>query len=403
VRPDFDCVVIGAGLVGAAQALAIRRHDLSVLVVEAQQPPSGRGSGDVRGLALSPPSKRFIEVLGVWNLLSTQTAPVRHIHVSDQGRFGFTHLNSNDIGIDALGYVCPADHFLRVIRNVLIEKCEVWWGTTLSSINLGSEFAQLWLESASGPVQITTRLVIGADGMNSRVREAAGVVAHMRDYRQSAIVANVDVQYPVPETAFERFTGNGPLALLPLPGGRQVTVRCCSTDEVDRIVGLSDKQYLAELEEGFGHRFGVFSDVGKRRAHKLVLQFTDRIVGHRVALIGAAANKVHPNGAQGLNLGLRDAAALAECLSAIRSVDGDIGDLEHLSGFAAGRQVDHREVIHFTDIMAQVFISRIPMLGVARNLAMLVTDISPSSKRWFIGKATGLSIKSPRLDIQVTR
>lgn len=403
MQPDFDCVVVGAGLVGAAQALALRRYDLSVLVVEAHQTPSGPGDRDVRGLALSPPSKQFIEVLGVWPLLSTQTVPIRHIHVSDQGRFGFTHLNSDDIGIDALGYVCPADHFHQAIRNVAIEECEVWWGTTLTSINLGSEVAEICLESDSGPVRITTRLVIGADGMYSRVREAAGLVAHMRDYRQSAIVANVDVQYPVPETAFERFTGNGPLALLPLPGGRHVTVRCCPIDEVDRIVGLSDKQYLAELEKGFGHRFGTFSDAGRRRSHKLVLQFSDRIVGHRVALVGAAANKIHPNGAQGLNLGLRDAAALAECLNAIRSVDGDIGDLDRLSGFAAERQADHNDVIRFTDTMAQVFVSKIPCLGLVRNLAMLVTDISPLSKRWLIGKATGLSIKSPRVDPQVIR
>ena len=402
MQPDYDCVVVGAGLVGAAQALALRQHDLSVLVIEARQPLSGQAGGDVRGLALSRSSRQLIEALGLWPLLSGQIAPIRYIHVSDQGRFGFTHLSADDVGIDALGFVCPADHLLHVIEAALIEQCEVRWGTRLGSIDTGSAFAQIRLDGGAGPADITTRLVIGADGMHSRVREATGTVVHQRDYRQSAIVANLDLQYPVPETAFERFTASGPLALLPLASGRHVAVRCCADTDFERLAGLSDKQHLDELETGFGHRFGAFSNMGQRRTHKLVLQWADRVVEHRVALVGAAANTIHPNGAQGLNLGLRDVAGLAGCVGRVRSVDGDIGDLACLSDFATERRADQRDVIRFTDTMAQVFASKIPFIGPLRDVVMLATDLSPLSKRRLIRRATGMHVGSPRSDTQIS-
>ena len=402
MQPDYDCVVVGAGLVGAAQALALRQHDLSVLVIEARHPLSGQVGCDVRGLALAPSSQRLIEALGLWPSVSAQVAPIRYIHVSDQGRFGFTHLSADDVGIDALGYVCPADHLLHVIETALIEQCAVRWGTTPSSIDSSSAFAHIRLDGGAGPVTITTRLVIGADGMHSRVREAMGTVVHQRDYRQSAIAANLQLQYPVPETAFERFTTSGPLALLPLSSGRHVAVRCCADTDLDRLVGLNDKQYLDELDSGFGHRFGALSDLGQRRTHKLVLQWADRVVEHRIALIGAAANTIHPNGAQGLNLGLRDVAGMSEYVGRVRSAGGDIGDLACLSDFATERRVDQREVIRFTDTMAQVFVSKIPFIGPLRDVLMLATDLSPLSKRRLIRRATGLQVGLPRLDRQIS-
>ncbi len=401
MQPDYDCVVVGAGLVGAAQALALCQRDLSVLVIEAREPRSGQVGGDVRGLALSFSSRQLIEALGLWSVLSAQIAPIRYIHVSDQGRFGFTHLSADDVGADALGYVCPADYLADATEAALKEQCEVQWQSTLTRIDTGSEYAQIRIEGGAGTVNITTRLVIGADGMHSRVRETMGAAVQQRDYRQSAIVANLALQYPVPETAFERFTPSGPLALLPLSSGRHVAVRCCTDTELERLVGLSDKEYLDELAAGFGYRFGAFSDVGPRRTHKLVLQWADHIVDHRIALVGAAANTIHPNGAQGLNLGLRDAAALAASVGRVRSKGGDIGDLECLSEFATGRRADQRDVIRFTDTMAQVFASKIPLIGPLRDAVMLAADISPTSKRSLIRRATGMHAGTPTAGLQI--
>lgn len=390
MQPDYDCVVVGAGLVGAAQALALHQRDLSVLVIEARQPLSQVPGGDVRGLALAPSSRQIIEALGLWSLLAGQLALIRHIHVSDQGRFGFTHISADDVDIEALGYVCPADHLLRVFETALVERCAVRWGTELTSIDVGSDCARIRLKGESGPAEITARLVIGADGMHSRVRDAIGIATHQRDYRQSAIIANLNVQHPVPDTAFERFTPCGPLALLPLVSGRHVAVRCCADADLDRLVGLNDEQYLTELEAGFGHRFGALRDIGQRRTHKLVLQWADRVAEHRLALVGAAASTIHPNGAQGLNLGLRDVAELATCVGRVRSRGGDIGDAVCLADFADKRRVDRRDVIRFTDGMAQIFSSKLPLLGAMRDMAMLAIDVSPLAKRCLTRRATGL-------------
>ena len=401
--PDYDCVVVGAGLVGAAQALALSQQNLKVVVIEARQPVAGVVGGDVRGLALAPSSRQAIEALGLWPRLVGQITLIRHIHVSDQGRFGFTRLSADDVDTDALGYVCPADHLLQVFESALIEQCDIRWGTKLVSIDTSAEFARIRLHDGSGSHDITARLVIGADGMQSRVRESLGAVVHQRDYQQHAVVANVDLQNPVSETAFERFTPSGSLALLPLTGGRHVVVRCCDDSDLERVLQLEDNQYLAELESGFGHRFGVLSNVSQRRAHKLVLQWADRVVQHRIALIGAAANTIHPNGAQGLNLGLRDAVAMALCIGRVQACGGDIGDIACLSEFAAKRSVDRRNVMRFTDGMAQVFSSKLPLIGVLRDAAMLATDICPLAKRSLIRRAAGLFTGPTLTDLEVGR
>ncbi len=394
MQPDYDCVVVGAGLVGAAQALALSRHNLKVAVIEVREPLRGKAGGDVRGLALAPSSRRVIEGLDLWSKLVSRTQPIRHIHISDQGRFGFTRLNATDIDIDALGYVCPADDLLNVFENALIEQCEVSWKTEVNEIDTAPDIVRIRLGGESGASEITARLLIGADGIRSRVREAIGVATHARDYRQCAIVANLSLEYPVHETAFERFTETGPLALLPLAGGRHVAIRCCADTDVEALLKISDEQYLNELEAGFGYRFGRFSDLGRRRSHKLILGWADRVVDHRVALVGAAANTIHPNGAQGLNLGLRDVAGLANAVEHSRRTGGDVGGEETLSEFARKRRTDQHDVIRFTDGLAQVFSSKLPLLGPLRDIAMVATDISPSAKRWLIRRASGLFAES---------
>ena len=390
MQPDYDCVVVGAGLVGAAQAVALSRLGLDVIVVDARAPlPNGPGA-DVRGLAMAPSSRCVFEQLGLWQRLEQRVMPVRHIHVSDQGRFGFTRLNASDADLDALGYVYPADHLMHTLEEALIEQCEVRWRTEVDGIETLPTAARVLVHGAAGGAEILARLVIGADGLDSRVRNAMGVATHTRDYRQSAIVANLTVQYPRHETAFERFTPQGPLALLPIATGRHVVVRCCADTAADNLMALGDTKFLCELEAGFGHRFGAFTELGKRTAHPLVLNWADRIVDHRVALVGAAANSIHPNGAQGLNLGLRDVASLASCLARAREAGDDIGGESTLAEFARSRKPDHRAVIRFTDGLAQLFSSKLLPLVALRDAAMLILEITPPAKRWLVRRGAGL-------------
>lgn len=389
--PDYDCVVVGAGPVGAAQALALTQLDLTVAVIDARAPVRQGSGDDVRGLALAPSSRRVFERLGLWPQLRGRAMPIRHIHVSDQGRFGFTRLSAADLDLDALGYVCPADHLLQSLQSALTGQCEVHWRTEVDGIDTASEVARIRVKGTAGTAEITAHLVIGADGFRSRVRAAIGIATHTRDYGQSAIVANLTLQHPCHETAFERFTREGPLALLPIANGRHVAVRCCASARVCELLELDDARFLAELEAGFGHRFGAFGDLGSRSSHPLVLAWADRVVDRRVALVGAAANSIHPNAAQGLNLGLRDVVGLAACVEDARSAHEDIGAQRCLRKYAHDRRADHRAIIRFTDGLARLFSTRLPPLGALRNAAMLAIDMTPPAKRWLIRRAAGLS------------
>lgn len=393
MRPDFDCVVVGAGLVGAAQALALRRLGFTALVIDTRKPLGGEPGGDVRGLALAPSSRNVLAGLGVWPALAAHAIPIEEVRVSDQGRFGATRLQACEVGLEALGYVCPADQLMHTLEATLIEAMPVRWHTTIERIEAGERAVAVTVRGDEGVETFSAGLVIGADGAESRVRELLGVRTRTRDYRQHAIVTNLTVAGIEPRTAYERFTAQGPLALLPIGRDRHVAVRCCAESDLDRLLALDDDTYATELQRGFGSRFDAFTALGRRTHHPLRLLRAQRIIAPRAVLIGAAANCIHPNGAQGLNLGLRDVAALAATLRA--QTDGDTGAPACLTAYAEGRAADHREVLRFTDALAQVFASRLPLMPVLRGAAMVAFDIAPPAKRAMIRRACGLFGETP--------
>jgi 2-octaprenyl-6-methoxyphenol hydroxylase len=399
VPPNHDCVVVGAGLVGAAQALALRQLGLDVVVADARGPLTASNQGDVRGLALAPSSQGLLAALGLWKDLEGCLTPIKHIQVTEKGRFGAIRLNAQDAGLDALGYVCPADHLLATIEAALTTSGPVQWRTALQSITFSPDAATVSFLRDGEVTQLSARLVIGADGAHSPVREAIGVSSRTRDYPHSAIVANVTLEFPLPETAFERFTSDGPLALLPLDGARYVVVRCCANDSVAEFLNLSDVQFLATLESDFGHRFGRFTDLSQRSMHPLSLSSADRITDRRAALVGAAANSIHPNGAQGLNLGLRDVAGLTLAVKQALNAYEDIGGVRCLAEFSRSRLGDQRAVVRSTDSLARLFSNSLPPWGLLRNIAMVALDTSPMAKRWLIRRATGLFSAATLLSI----
>ena len=371
----------------------MQRLGLSVLVIDARKPLGGNPGGDVRGLALAPSSRNILAGLGVWPALAGYVVPVEEVRVSDQGGFGAVRLHARDVAFEALGYVCPADRLMHVFEAALVDAVPVRWETTIDNINVVDEAAVLSLRHGGIEETITTALVVGADGAGSRVRELSGIRTKTRDYHQHAVVANLHVTGIEPHTAYERFTSQGPLALLPIGRERHVAVRCCAEAELERLLRLDDDAYAAELLRGFGSRFGKFSALGKRTHHPLRLARAERITAARVVLVGAAANCIHPNGAQGLNLGLRGVAALAAVLR--RDPDADPGAATRLATYADSRAADQREVLRLTDTLAQVFASRLPLIPALRNAAMVAFDIVPPAKRWMIRRACGLFGETP--------
>ena len=390
MQSDFDVVIAGAGLVGAALALGLSRLGLQVLVVDKLPPPgAARGPGispevnDTRGLALSLSSVAVLEALQVWSRLASLVYPIKHIHVTQQGHFGALRLSHRDLDLPTLGVVCPAEALQRALLVALEDApgISVHWATRLTACNAEREALQISLVTSTQPTSCTTSLLIGADGIDSQVREFAGIETQRHAYGQTAIVANVDVACPRANTAFERFTTSGPLALLPIGGRRHVLVRTAHCADLAELLALTDAAYLVDARQRFGHTLGAWSNLGPRRAHPLVLQRAARLIGARCMLLGNAANTVHPNAAQGLNLGFRDVAAALTIIENAQRAGEDLGSTPVLQRYAAARAGDQHSTTRITDTLARVFALESPVFGSLRALAILAVDRLPTVKR----------------------
>ncbi len=397
----FDVVIVGGGMVGASLALALANTGLEVMLIEGVAPGStAQPSFDDRTTALGNASRRIFEGLGVWAAMAAEAAPIRTIHVSDAGRFGFARLNASEQGIDAFGYIIPN----RTIGAALWAKLAAARGITLrvparpEAVEIASDGVRITVMSERvGAETITARLVVAADGAHSSVRAAAGIAAEVEDYDQVAMVTNVRADRPHDGTAYERFTPSGPLALLPLHDGSYGVVWSAQPAEATRVLALSDDAFLGELQTRFGWRAGRFIRAGRRISYPLKLTRAATTVATRAVLIGNAAQALHPVAGQGFNLGLRDAAMLAELLVGTREPNADPGSPELLARFAAWRSGDRGGVIRFTDGLIKLFGDARPGVGLARNFGLLLFDLTPPAKSALARVSAGFAGPAPRL------
>lgn len=392
MRPEFDCVIVGAGLVGAATATALSRQGLRVAVIEKRSRPVGRPglNSDLRALVLSVSSQRILAHIGIWDRLSPHANRIRHIHVTDRGGFGAVRLDAGEAGLEALGWACPAGVLLHELLGAARDHLgeDLAWSTEFDGFDIHSDRVTVNATGRDGALRMVTRLLIGADGGDSVVRGALGIEIDAFDYAQTAIVADVEVEYPRADTAYERFTRQGPLAMIPLGGHRYVSVQCLDLESGAAALELDDGAYLAQLQRRFGWRLGEIADLGARRSHALWQRRARSLDAPRAVIIGNAANTVHPNAAQGLNLGLRDVAALALALSA----RPDPGDSLTLQTYAASRKADHARTSFLTDLLARSFRSSSSAVTAGRRVAMAVAEFVPVLKHRLITEATGLTV-----------
>ncbi len=401
MNTDYDILIIGGGLVGASLACALRGSDLRIGVIEAVPlAASAQPSYDDRTLALAYGSKRIFESIGAWNEIAPEVTPIERIHVSDRGHFGATRLSAADTGLPALGYTV-ASRALGVALLKILESTEtIDWicPASMQDIRLTSGSATVTVRHAGTDITLTARLIVAADGAHSAVRRALGIEAERTEYKQTAVVTNVTSGLPHRNTAYERFTDTGPLALLPLRGENHCgVVWSAREEEIGAMLGWGDAEFLSRLQDRFGDRLGSFTRVGKRASYPLALTRVKEQVRSRLVLIGNAAHTVHPVAGQGFNLGLRDVAALAETLAdAVRAGD-DIGDLGVLQRYAAWRRRDNQVIATFTNGLIRIFSNDIFPLTFARNAGLVAVDLMPGLKRGFIHVTSGLSGRLPRL------
>lgn len=400
----FDIVIVGGGLVGASLAAALGPLPFKIALIEAVPlRSSGQPSYDARSTAVSNGSQTIFRSIGVWEGMVTDAEPIRSIHVSDRGRFGFTHLDCREHGVAALGYVVENraigaalwDHLSARSNIELISPARVL------SVSNDTDASRLELErDGTGQIEISTRLVIAADGANSLVRSALGIPAERTEYEQTAVIANFTPGRHHEGVAYERFTPSGPLAALPLSGGRCAMVWTVASDASAEVMRLGDEDFIETFLTQFGYRLGIPVKVGQRHAYPLSLIVAEQIVAGRAAIVGNAAHGLHPIAGQGFNLGLRDVATLADVLDSELQNQGkgiDPGAPRVLAEYENWRRRDQRRTIALTDGLVRLFANSLGPVKLARDVGMVAMDLLPGLKPILARQSMGVSGRLPRL------
>jgi 2-octaprenyl-6-methoxyphenol hydroxylase len=361
-------LIVGAGPVGAVCALALQQQGIAARVLEAQ-PEDARA--DSRTLALSHGSRLILDRLGVWSRLEDVT-PITRIHISQRGALGVARLSADEVKVPALGYVLPYAALTAALKQALADAAiAVDYGVAVECIEPGAEVATL--HAADGSLHAAPLVVVADGGRGETVPKPK----FERDYDQMAVVCEVQTELPHANQAYERFTPEGPAALLP-KGDRYALVWTANREDAERIAQFADAEFLAALYRHFGGRQGRFLSASPRKTFPLKLAWTGSEAADRVVRIGNAAQTLHPVAGQGFNIGLRDAWELA-------SLCGDmpreaLGSAAMLRAYARGRRADVLGGVGFTDFLVRVFSNDIAPLRHARGLGLLALEVLPPLK-----------------------
>jgi 2-octaprenyl-6-methoxyphenol hydroxylase len=397
----FDIVICGGGLIGASLASALAPLDLAVAVIEAVPPDAAHHTSfDERSIALANGSRRIFETLGLWPQMAVEATPIKSIHISDMGRFGFARVNADELALPAVGYVLATRALGRVLWGALADRPHIvsFVPAQVTRAEPDAEGVTLEIERGSEQRRIRASLVVAADGAHSSLREQFGVALDTAEYRQSAVVTTVLPQKFHAHTAFERFTPSGPLAVLPYVNGRCAVVLTLSNADAAAAAAWSDAEFLAELQRRFGFRLGRFLEVGRRTLYPLALKKARTTSAGRCVVIGNAAQTLHPIAGMGFNLGLRDVACLAETIADRKAAGAtNFGARELLDAYDRWRAADRRGLIDFTDGLVRLFGSPLGLVARLRDLGLLLFDAAPPAKVGLAWLSTGVAARMPKL------
>ncbi|NID15887.1 2-octaprenyl-6-methoxyphenyl hydroxylase [Luteibacter yeojuensis] len=387
-------LIVGGGLVGASLAIALDAAGLPAVLIEAAAPRvDQQPSYDERNLALARATVNGLDAIGVWDFARQRATPILHIHTSRAGDFGSVRMDAAAEGVDALGWTLPARelgaallqrldacrHLIRMApaRVEGIEPATGGWAVTVAT--------------AEGSHRLTTPLLVAADGTTSGIRAQLGIGTREHDYEQALFVTTMTPERDPRGRAFERFTDEGPVAMLPLAERRVGAILTVPAERADDVAAMDDAAYLALVQERFGWRLGRLSRPGRRVPYPIRRVAAESLTGSRAVLVGNAAQTVHPIGAQGFNLGLRDALTLAE----LATTAADPGDAAMLAEYARRRTPDREGTMAMSHGLVRLACMDQPLLGPLRSLAMLALDRLPPLRHALSRRGMGFRAHAP--------
>jgi len=400
----FDAIIIGAGPNGLAAALALAsprlKRRLRVALVD-QRDPRLRSTEDTRGTAVTLATRKMFETLGLWQSLGPHAQDMRSINVTDGGAetatekpvlLSFTTTDAKP----AAAAIVENRHLLSALIETVaaIDGIELQFGSSVQEFHFGPGLAQLVLSNGT---TLKAQLIVGADGRNSRARTAAEIKTREKPYGQNAITFSLAHELPHEGRAEEHFTSDGVLALLPLPGLRSSIVWAMNAAHAEQRMNLDDAAFLADLQATIGTHLGALSLASKRQSYPLGQLIAESAIAPRLALIGDAAHVIHPLAGLGLNLGFKDAAALADCLAEAQSRGEDLGSLAVLENYARARRFDTLITSTGIDAMNALFANANPVLKAGRDLGLMMVNRLPFVKDALMREAAGTSGPIPRL------
>ncbi|BAZ51378.1 UbiH/UbiF/VisC/COQ6 family ubiquinone biosynthesis hydroxylase [Nostoc sp. NIES-4103] len=394
---EYDLVIVGGGIIGLTLASALKDSGLSILLIEAKVASAAVAKG--QAYAIHMLSALIYQGIGVWDKILPQIAKYCRVRLSDADYPDVVEFQTADLGTPELGYVAEHQALLHPLQEFVQSCPNVTYLCPAEVVNTQyqQDIVAIDIKIAEQIHTVRSKLVVAADGSRSPIRQAAGIKTHGWKYWQSCIVAFVKPEKPHNDTAYEKFWTSGPFAILPLPGNRCRIVWTAPHEEAKALCALDDEQFLAELTRRYGNQMGKLELLGDRFVFQVQLMQSDRYVLPRLALIGDAAHNCHPVGGQGLNLGIRDAAALAQVLQTAHKAGEDIGKIQILKRYERWRKNENLTILGFTDMLDRMFSNNLFPLVLVRRLGLWFLQRVPLLKVFMLKLMIGLKGRTPEL------
>jgi 2-octaprenyl-6-methoxyphenol hydroxylase len=391
----FDVVIAGGAMTGATLALMLSQafgDTLSIAVVEPYLAEHRDHPGfDSRSIALSYGTVEILKRFALWDALADVATPIEQISVTDQGHAAMTEITAHDQHLDALGYVVELADVGQIYAKLLSDNGSITVFSQNKIAKIERSIERVDMTLAEGTL-VTSKLLVAADGAQSDCSRQIGLTIEQHDFEQVALVTNIGLSQPHLGRAFERFTASGPLALLPMSGNRMSLVWCLSQERAESLLTLDDAAFIAQLQAQFGWRLGTLTKVGQRATYPLIMHSRPHTISHRFAVVGNAAQTLHPIAGQGFNLGIRDAITLVECLFSQfdQAKTSDLGRYAGLEDYRQRREHDRETTMAMTSSLVHLFSNAWWPTVVGRNLGLMAMDSIPALKAPLVQRTLGL-------------